>query len=53
VSGDVTFDEASMMKPTNSQQIERGQTNEVSQWVKSDATLRTLDSSVSFEFSLR
>ena len=53
VSGDVTFDEASMMKPTNSQQIESGQTNEVSQWVKSDATPRTLDSSVSFEFSLR
>ena len=45
------FDEASMMKPTNSQQVESGQIKEVSQRVESDVTSRTLDSLVSFEFS--
>ena len=40
-----------MMKPTNSQHVESRQTNEASQWVKSDATPRTLDNSVLIEFS--
>jgi len=51
VSRDITFDKVSMMKPTNSQHVESRQTNEASQWVKSDATPRTLDSSVLIEFS--
>ena len=51
LSRDVTFDEASMIKPTSSQQVESGQAKEVSQRVESDATPHTLDSSVSFEFS--
>ena len=46
---DVTFDEASMMKPTNSQQVEGKKITEVSQQVKSDATPRTQGSSLSFE----
>ena len=51
VSKDITFGEASLMKPTSSQQVESGQTKEVSQRVESDATARTLSSSMSFEFS--
>jgi len=50
MSRDVTFDKASMMKPTSSQRVESGQTK-VSQRVESDATPPPLDSSVSFEFS--
>ena len=41
LSKDVTFDDASMMKPTNSQQVESKKTTNVSQQVKSDATPRT------------
>ena len=51
VSSDVTFDEASMMKPTSSQQVKSEQTKEVLQWVESDVTPHTLDRSVSIEFS--
>jgi len=40
-----------MIKPTNSEQVESGQTKEVPQRLESDATPRTLDSSVSIEFS--
>jgi len=49
LSRDVTFDEASMIKPTNSQQVEGKKITEVSQQVKSDATPRTQGSSLSFE----
>ena len=45
---DVTFDEASMMKPTSSQLVESEQTKEVSQRVESDITPRILYSSASF-----
>jgi len=51
VSRDLTFDEASVMKPTSSQHVESGQTKEISQRVENDAIPRTLDGSVSFEFS--
>jgi len=44
-------EETSMMKPTSSQPVESGQTNEVSQWVNSDTTPRPLDILISFEFS--
>ena len=40
-----------MMKPTNSQQVESKQTKEVSQQVESDVTPRTLDTSLSFQYS--
>jgi len=40
-----------MIKPTSSQQIESGQTKEISQHVENDATSRPLNSSVSFEFT--
>ena len=49
MSRDVTFDEASLMKSTNSQQVESMKTNEISQRVESNATPCTPDSSVSFE----
>ena len=51
VSRYVIFDEASMMKPTSSQQVESRQTKEVPQRVESDTTPHTIDSSISFEFS--
>ena len=49
LSRDVTFDEASMIKPTDSQLVESKNTTEVSQWVESYATPRTPVSSISFE----
>ena len=51
MSRDVTFDETSMMKPTSSQPVESGQTNEVSQRVNSDTTPRSLEILIPFEFS--
>ena len=45
---DVTFDEASMMKPKRSQQV-KSEITEISQQVESDATLSTPRSSLSFE----
>ena len=49
LSKDVTFDEASMVKPTNSQQIESQTANRILQQVESDATLPSKERSVSFE----
>ena len=49
LSRDVTFDEASMMKPTNSQQVESETTDMISQHAKSDVTSPSLERSVSFE----
>ena len=52
LSRDVTFDEALMMKPTDSQQVESKMTDKISQQVESDATSPSLDRSVSFEITL-
>ena len=49
LSSDVTFDEASMVKPTNSQQVESQTTNKILQQVESDATSPSLKRLVSFE----
>jgi len=49
LSRDVTFDEASMLKPTISQQVEIEMTKGVSQQVESDATSPSLERSVSLE----
>ena len=49
LSRDVTFDEASMMKPTNSQPVESEKTKGISQQVESDATLPSLERSASLE----
>jgi len=46
---DVTFDEASIVKPTNSQPVESEKTKGISQQVKSDATSPSLDRTVSLE----
>jgi len=52
-SRDVTFDEASMLKPKISQQVEIVKTNEVSQQVENDANPLSLDSSVSWRIMPR
>ena len=44
---DVTFDEASMMKPKVSQQVETSKTKEVSQQVESDTNPPSLENSAS------
>ena len=49
LSRDVTFDDASMLKPTISQQVEIEKTKGISQQVESDATSLSLKRSVSFE----
>ena len=49
LSWGVMFDEASMMKPKNSQQVKSQTTDMISQQVESDATTPSLDRSVSFE----
>jgi len=49
LSRDVTFEEASMMKPTDSQQVESKKTYRIPQHMESDATAPFLDRSVSFE----
>jgi len=51
LSRDITIDEASMVKPMNSQQVESEKTNMISQQVESDATLPSPDSSLSFEIT--
>jgi len=51
ISMDVTFDEASMLRP-NSQQVESMKTKKVSQRVEDDATPHSPVGSVSFEISL-
>ena len=43
------FDEASMVKPTNSQQVESQTTNRILQQVESDATSPSLERSLSFQ----
>ena len=47
LSRDVTFDEASMMKPKVSQQVETSKTKDVSQQVENDANPLSLESSAS------
>jgi len=47
LSRDVTFDEASLMKPTVSQQVETSKTKELLQQVESDADPPSLEDSVS------
>ena len=49
LSRDVMFDEASMLKPTISQQVETAKTKGVTQQVKSDATSPSLEISISLE----
>ena len=49
LSRDVMFDEASMVKPTDSQQVESKTTDMISQKVESDVTSSFLDRSVSVE----
>jgi len=49
LSRDIMFDEASMVKPTNSQQVESEKTKGILQQVKSDATSSSLDRTVSLE----
>ena len=49
LSRDVTFDEASMLKPTIPQQVEIEKTKGISQQVESDATSLSLERSVSLE----
>ena len=46
-----TFDEASMVKPMDSQQVKSKKTNKISQQVESEATPPSPDSSVSFEIT--
>ena len=53
LSKNAIIDEASMMKPTDSQHVESKKTTEVSQQMKSDATPCTPGSLVSFEILLR
>ena len=43
LSRDVTLDEASMMKPTNTQQVESEKTKRISQQVESDAISPSLE----------
>ena len=50
---DVIFDEASMLKPTISQQVEIEKIKELLQQVESDATLPSLEKSVSLEIILK
>jgi len=49
LSRDVTFNEALMMKPTNSKQVESEKTEGISQQMKSDATSSFLERSISLE----
>jgi len=49
LSRDVIFDEVSMMNPGDSQKVEGKKTKGISQQVESDATLSSLERSVSFE----
>ena len=53
LSRNVTFDVASMVKPTDSQPVESEKTNRILQEAESDATLPSLDKSVSFEITLK
>ena len=46
LNGDVTFDEASMLKPTISQQVEIEKTKGISQQVENEATSPSLERSV-------
>jgi len=46
---DVTFNEASIMKPTDSQQVDSKTTDMISQQVENDATTLSPKRSVSFE----
>ena len=48
---DITFDEALMVKPTDSQQMESEKTNMISQQVESGATLPSPDKSISFKIT--
>jgi len=48
----IAFDEASLLKSTVSQQVERIKTKDVSQWVKVDTTPPSRVGSVSVRFSL-
>ena len=49
LSRDIIFDKASILKPTISQHVEISKTKDVSQQVENDATLPSLESSVSLE----
>jgi len=48
LSRNVIFDEASIVKPTDSQQVESKKTTKISQRVKSDGTPYISGSSISF-----
>ena len=49
LSRDVIFDETSMVKPTNSQQVESQTANRILQQLESNATSPSLERSVSFK----
>jgi len=49
LSRDMTFDEASMMKPVDSQQVESKKTEGISRHLESDATSPSLERSISFK----
>jgi len=51
LSKDDMFDEASMVKPTDFQQVESEKTSRISQRVESHATSPYLDRTVSFEIT--
>jgi len=51
LSRNVTFDEASMVKRTDSQWVESKKTDMISQQMESDATLPSINRSVSFEIA--
>ena len=51
MSRNVTFDEASMVKRTDSQWVESKKTDMISQQMESDATLPSINRSVSFEIA--
>jgi len=51
LSRDVTFDEALMVKPTNSQLVESEKTSKISQQVENDATPPPPDRAVSFDIT--
>ena len=48
---DVTFDDASMVKPTDSQQVKSEKISRISQQVESEATLPPPDRTMSFEIT--
>jgi len=51
LSRDITFDEASIAKPTDSQRVESEKIKRIPQQIENNATPPSIDSSVSFEIT--